>query len=190
MTPRLLKEESLVTWLAPSPGTELQVESLTLRLRGIAPSRREVGNELLSFRVMLVEDFSWFRDFVRSKLEQRSELQVVCEVSDGLQAVEHAAALQPDLILLDIGLPSLNGMEVARRVRELVPNSKIIFLSQEKTAILIKEAIGLGAWGYVFKSHAEGDLLPAIDAALSGRRYVSGDPERLDVALADNSATI
>jgi DNA-binding NarL/FixJ family response regulator len=127
---------------------------------------------------MLIEDFLWFRDFVRSKLEQRPELLVICEVSDGLKAIENATKLQPDLILLDIGLPSLNGVEVARRLRDLTPKSKIIFLSQETTAVLVKEAIALGAWGYVFKSNAEGDLLPAIDAALSGRKYVSDNPKR------------
>jgi DNA-binding NarL/FixJ family response regulator len=130
---------------------------------------------------MLIEDFLWFRDFVRSKLEQRPELLVICEVSDGLKAIENATKLQPDLILLDIGLPSLNGVEVARRLRELAPKSKIIFLSQETTAIFVKEAIALGAWGYVYKSHAESDLLPAIDAALCGRRFVSGDPKPSDL---------
>jgi DNA-binding NarL/FixJ family response regulator len=145
---------------------------------------------LLSCRVMLVEDFLWFRDFVRSKLELCPELLLIGEASDGLKAVEDATSLQPDLILLDIGLPSLNGIEVARQLRELAPKSKIIFLSQETSAVLVKEAIALGAWGYVFKSHAEGDLLPAIDAALSGRRYVSSNPQRGDVPHGDDSDRI
>jgi DNA-binding NarL/FixJ family response regulator len=89
-----------------------------------------------------------------------------------------------------MGLPSLNGMEVARRLRDLVPKSKIIFLSQETSAVVVREAIALGAWGYVFKSHAERDLLPAIDAALSGSRYVSGDPSRGDVLEGDDSDRI
>jgi DNA-binding NarL/FixJ family response regulator len=139
---------------------------------------------------MLVEDFLWFRNFVRSKLDQSPELPIICEVSDGLEAVESATALQPDLILLDIGLPSLNGMEVARQLRSLAPKSKIIFMSQETSAVLIKEAIALGAWGYVFKSQAETDLLPAIDAALSGRRYVSGDPKCVAVPHGDTSDRI
>jgi DNA-binding NarL/FixJ family response regulator len=136
---------------------------------------------------MLVEDFLWFRNFVRSKLDQRPGLPIICEVSDGLEAVENATALQPDLILLDIGLPSLNGIEVARQLRDLAPKSKIIFLSQETSAVLMKEAIALGAWGYVFKSQAESDLLPAIDAALSGRRYVSGAPKCVAVPHGDAS---
>ncbi len=115
-----------------------------------------------------------FRNFVCSKLKQRPELQVICEVSDGLEAVQKAEELQPDLILLDIGLPTLNGIEVARRVRELAPKSKIIFLSQETSPDFVKHALVLGALGYIFKTHAEGDLLMAIDAILSGRLFVSG----------------
>jgi len=122
---------------------------------------------------MVVEDFLSFRKFVCSKLEQRPELQVICEVSDGLEAVQKAEELQPDLILLDIGLPTLNGIEVARRLRDLAPKSKIIFLSQETSADFLQGAASLGAWGYVFKTHAEGDLLEAIDDVLSGKRFVS-----------------
>lgn len=122
---------------------------------------------------MVVEDFLSFRKFVCSKLKQRPELQVICEVSDGLEAVQKAEELQPDLILLDVGLPTLNGIEVARRVRELAPKSKIIFLSQETSPDFVKHALVLGALGYIFKTHAEGDLLAAIDAVLSGRLFVS-----------------
>jgi DNA-binding NarL/FixJ family response regulator len=122
---------------------------------------------------MVVEDFHLFRRFVRSKLEQRPELWVICEVSDGLHAVQRAVELQPNLILLDIGLPTLNGLEAARLIRGLAPESKIIFSSQETSADIVQEAMRLGAWGYVFKTHAEAHLLLAIDAVLSGKRYVS-----------------
>jgi DNA-binding NarL/FixJ family response regulator len=122
---------------------------------------------------MVVEDFQLFRRFVCSKLEQRSELRVVCEVSDGLEAVQKAEELKPDLILLDIGLPTLNGIEAARRIRDLVPESKIIFASQETSTEIVQAAMRLGAWGYVFKTYAEGDLLLAIDAVLSGKQFVS-----------------
>jgi DNA-binding NarL/FixJ family response regulator len=122
---------------------------------------------------MVVEDFQLFRRFVCSKLEQRSELRVVCEVSDGLEAVQKAEELKPDLILLDIGLPTLNGIEAARRIRDLVPESKIIFASQETSTEIVQAAMRLGVWGYVFKTHAEDDLLLAIDAVLSGKQFVS-----------------
>jgi len=122
---------------------------------------------------MVVEDFQSFRRFVCSKLGQKPEVQVICEVSDGLEAVQKAEELKPDLILLDIGLPTLNGIEAARRIRGLVPESKIIFSTQETDADVVQEAMRLGAWTYVFKTHAEGDLIPAIDAVLSGKRFVS-----------------
>ncbi len=122
---------------------------------------------------MVVEDFQSFRRFVCSKLEQRPELRVVCEVSDGLEAVQKAEELKPDLILLDIGLPTLNGLEAARRIRGFAPESKIIFSTQETSADIIQEAMMLGASGYVYKTHADGHLLPAIDAVLSGRQFVS-----------------
>ena len=126
------------------------------------------------FRVLVVEDFQSFRRFICSKLGQKPELRVICEVSDGLEAVQKAEEMKPDLILLDIGLPTLNGIEAARRIRELVPESKIIFSTQETSADVVQEAMRLGAWGYVFKTDAERDLFPAIDAVLSGTRFVSG----------------
>ena len=98
-----------------------------------------------SVRVLVVEDFEPFRRFIASTLQERPELQVICEVSDGLEAVQKAQELQPDLIVLDIGLPALNGIEAARRIRQLSPESKILFLSQESSVDAVQEALGL--WG-------------------------------------------
>jgi DNA-binding NarL/FixJ family response regulator len=122
---------------------------------------------------MVVEDSPFFRRLVCSKLEQRPELRVVCEVSDGLDAVQRAADLKPDLVLLDIHLPTLNGIEAARRIRALAPDSKVIFVSQETSADFVQEGMRLGAWGYIFKADAARHLLPTIDAVLSGERFVS-----------------
>ena len=124
-------------------------------------------------RVLVVEDFAPFRQFICSTLEKRPELQVVCEVSDGLQAVQEAEKLKPDLILLDVGLPTLNGIEAARQIRKLVPESKIIFVSQESSADVVQEALSVGAWGYVVKTKAASDLLPAIEAVILGEHFVS-----------------
>ena len=81
--------------------------------------------------------------------------------------------MKPDLILLDIGLPKLNGLEAARRIRQLSPESKILFLSQESSADVVQEALRLGALGYVVKGHAQSDLLPAVEAVLRGERFIS-----------------
>ena len=96
---------------------------------------------------------------------------MICGVSNGLEAVQKAQELKPDLILMDIGLPGLNGMEAARRIRTLAPNSKIIFLTQESSPELVREAVSLGASGYVFKSKAETDLLIAVDSVLQGKQF-------------------
>jgi CheY-like chemotaxis protein len=92
---------------------------------------------------------------------------------DGLEAVQKAQQLQPDLILLDIGLPALNGIEAARRIRELSPKSKILFLSENRSWDIAEEALRTGAGGYVVKSDAAGELLPAVEAVLKGKRFVS-----------------
>ena len=124
-------------------------------------------------RVLVVEDFAPFRRIICSALEKRPDLQVVCEVPDGLQAVQEAEKLKPDLILLDIGLPTLNGIEAARQIRNLAPESKIIFVSQESSADVVQEALSVGAWGYVVKTRAGNDLLAAVEAVLAGKQFVS-----------------
>jgi DNA-binding NarL/FixJ family response regulator len=99
-------------------------------------------------------------------LQARPELQVIGEVSDGLEGVRKAQELHPDLILLDIGLPGLNGIEVARRIRRFSPKSKILFVSQESSADVVQQAFSLGACGYVVKMDAGRELLAAVDAVL------------------------
>ena len=126
-----------------------------------------------SIRVLAVDDFEPFRVWVRSTLEQLPALQVIGEAWDGMEAVQKAAALLPDLILLDIGLPTLNGIEAARRIRRLSPASQILFVTQNISADLAEEALRLGAAGYVVKSDAASDLLPAVEAVLAGRQFVS-----------------
>jgi len=125
------------------------------------------------FRILIVDDFEPFRRLVCSILEGRAEFRVIDQASDGLQALQKAEEQQPDLILLDIGLPVLNGMMVARRVRKLAPASKILFLTQESSPEVVREGLGLGALGYVYKPRAHSDLLPAIEAALKGTQFVS-----------------
>ena len=126
----------------------------------------------LTLSVLLVDDFVQFRAAVSTLLRKKPELQIVAEASDGIEAVEQSRQLQPDLILLDIGLPKLNGIAAAQQIREVAPQSKIIFVTQETSADIMKEAIGLGVMGYVVKTKVESELLKAIDLVLEGKQFI------------------
>lgn len=107
-------------------------------------------------------------------LLKTAALQIVGEASDGLEAVRQAEQMQPDLILLDIGLPELNGIAAARQIRTASPRSKIIIVSQERDPDLVQEAFNVGAVGYVVKTKVATKLLIAVDAALEGKQFVTG----------------
>jgi DNA-binding NarL/FixJ family response regulator len=130
-----------------------------------------------SVRILTVEDYEPYRRFVSSALQPEPELQIVWEATNGAEAVQKAEELKPDLILLDVGLPTLNGLEAARLICKVCPASKIIFLSQESSAEVVKEAFSLGASGYVEKTHAGSELLVAVKAVLQGRQFVSAGLE-------------
>jgi DNA-binding NarL/FixJ family response regulator len=116
----------------------------------------------------VVDDYEPWRRVISQTLRKQPELQIICEVSDGLEAVQKGEELKPDLILLDIGLPSLDGIEAARRLRRLSPKSKILFVSQWSSADLVQGAIDAGAQGYVAKVDAVSKLLTVVNAVLRG----------------------
>ena len=124
-------------------------------------------------RVLVVDDFEPWCDLVCSTLEKLPELRIVSRALDGLEAVHKAQELQPDLILLDMGLPTMNGIEAARRIREVSPTSKILFVSENRSVDVAEEALSTGADGYVVKSAAASELLPAVEAVLQGKKFVS-----------------
>jgi len=128
---------------------------------------------LASIRILLVDDHRNWRNQVRLLLQKRPKWQVLSEASDGSEAIQMAEELKPDLVLLEIGLPNLNGIETARRIRQLSPNSKIIFLSADNSLDVVRVALSTGAEGYVYKARAQSDLLPAIDSVLRGMQFVS-----------------
>jgi DNA-binding NarL/FixJ family response regulator len=142
-----------------------------------------------SLRVLVVEDYEPFRRFVASILQKQQALQIICEVSDGLEAVQKAKELQPDLILLDIGLPTLNGIEAGRQIRKLSPKSKIVFVSQESSADVVREALGTGACGYVLKTDAGSELLTAVDTVLRGEQFVGSRFAGRDFSGASDAGT-
>jgi DNA-binding NarL/FixJ family response regulator len=126
-----------------------------------------------SIRVLVVDDSEAFRRFVCSTVQGIPDMQIISEVSDGLEAVRKAEELQPDLITLDIGLPNLNGIEAARQIRKLSPESKILFISQESSIDVVFETLSLGARGYVMKSDPGTELVTAVKAVLRDERFVS-----------------
>jgi CheY-like chemotaxis protein len=127
----------------------------------------------LSATILLVDDNAPWRSRVRSILSGQLGLQVIDEASDGLGAIRKAAELKPDLILLNIGLPTVHGLEAAKWISEAAPTTKILFLTQDNQPDLVRAALSNGARGYVLKSDAINELLPAIEAVLAGRRFVS-----------------
>ena len=129
--------------------------------------------ETSTVHVLVVDDNESFRRFVCSMLGQKPESRVIGEAVDGLEAVQKAEELRPDLILLDIGMPILNGIEAARRICKLSPESKILFVSQESSADVVEEAFRLGALGYIAKTDVGSELLTAVNAVLRGKTFAS-----------------
>ena len=125
-----------------------------------------------SVRILVVDDYEPFRRFICSTMEQRLGLQVIGEASDGLDAVQKSQELQPDLIVLDLGLPKLNGIEVAVQICKLSPETKILIVSQECSTDVAQEAFSAGVLGYVVKAHAGSELLTAVEAVRHGRRFI------------------
>lgn len=124
-------------------------------------------------RVLVADDHGPWRRFIRLALLIDVELQIIAEVSDGSAAIHKAQELRPDLILLDIGLPKLNGIEAARQIRKQVAEAKIVLVTENVSPEIAEEAFRIGACGYVVKSDAGSELLLAVKAALRGEKYVS-----------------
>lgn len=128
---------------------------------------------MASVRILIVDDNESWRRMVFTLLQEQPNLLVIGEASDGLEAVQRSKQLQPDLILLDVGLPELNGIEAARQICEIAPNSKILFLSENLCREVVREAFRVGARGYVVKSDAACDLLAAVEAVIGDKQFVN-----------------
>ena len=131
-------------------------------------------------RVLVVDDFEDWRHRICQIFEDSPDLLVVRLVTDGLEAVRQARELQPDLIVLDVELPSLNGIDAARLIHDLCPTTKILFLSLTSDLDVVRAALGAGGHGYVLKAHALPELLAGARAVLDGKQFVGSGLATLD----------
>ena len=122
-------------------------------------------------RILIVDDYEPWRRYVRSILEADADLVILGESADGLDAIKRSEELQPGLVLLDIQLPSMNGLEVARQIGVVSPGSEVLFLSSTQSVEVMREALKFGS-GFVMKSDAEQDLLPIVQAICRNEPFV------------------
>lgn len=138
---------------------------------------------LRPIKILLADDHSVVRHGFRRILETQEDLQVVGEVSNGREAVEQAEALQPDLIIMDVTMPELNGIEATRRVAEVAPRTRVLALSMHRDAVYVREILRAGAKGYLLKDSSEADLISAVRAVSQGEGYLS--PAVSEAVLSD-----
>ena len=131
-------------------------------------------------RLLVVDDFRLWRECVKAHLEGCPDLHVAGFASDGLEALQKVEELQPDLVLLDINLPKLSGIQTARQILKLNPNCKIIFLTGYLHPEIVRAALEAGACGYVHKEDAPDELLASLEAVRVGKQYLSHSVMDLD----------
>jgi two-component system, NarL family, response regulator NreC len=135
------------------------------------------------FRILLADDHSVVRQGFRLILENQTDMEVVGEASNGREAVSIAESLQPDVVVMDVTMPELNGIEATRRIGELAPRSRVLALSMHKDSVYVREILRAGAKGYLLKDAAGNDLLAAVRAVARGEGYLS--PAVSDAVLTD-----
>jgi two-component system, NarL family, response regulator NreC len=138
-------------------------------------------------RILLADDHTLVRQGLRRILEEQPEWRVVGEAGNGLDAVSLAADLQPDIVILDIGMPKLNGLEAARQITKKVPEARVLILSMHADEVHITKAVEAGAAGYLVKDAADSELVNAVTATAEGKSYFS--PAAAAVLLAEYRRT-
>ncbi len=134
-------------------------------------------------RILLADDHAVVRKGFRMILDAEEDLEVVGEAANGREAVETAQSLQPDIVVMDVTMPELNGIEATRRITELLPRTRILALSMHKDAVYVREILRAGAKGYLLKDSGEGDLLKAVRVIAKGEAFLS--PAVSDAVLTD-----
>lgn len=127
----------------------------------------------MTIDILLADDHAIVRDGLRMLLESNADLRVVGMVADGRAAVNEARRLRPHLVVMDISMPELNGIEAARAIVEALPDTRVLFLSMESSPEHVYRALQSGARGYLLKHSAAAELVTAVRAVRAGRRYLS-----------------
>ena len=131
-------------------------------------------------RVLVVEDHEPFRRALCGLLRQRPDVQIVGEADDGIDAIRQAEALRPDVVMLDIGLPTVSGIEVGDRIRASMPDARLMFVTNESSLDIVEHVYKRGAHGFVYKPRAQRDVLRVFESIVRGSRFVSGGLERVE----------
>jgi DNA-binding NarL/FixJ family response regulator len=127
----------------------------------------------LALRILLVDDFPAVRRGVKHLVESNQEWEIVAEACDGQEGLREVVRLRPDIAVVDIGMPRMNGLDLTRAVRNSVPNTKVLILTEYSSQQMMREARDAGADGYVIKSYAGSELLAAIQALSEERSFFS-----------------
>ncbi len=131
----------------------------------------------MAIRILIVDDHPVVRHGLRNLLEAQPGWEVVGEASDGLEALQKADLLNPDVVLLDVSMPKMNGLEACRLIRKNIPASEILIVTQHDSPQMMREALEAGARGYIVKSNAGRDLVSAVEAVSQHRSFtLAGSP--------------
>ncbi|HYZ86041.1 MAG TPA: response regulator transcription factor [Bryobacteraceae bacterium] len=140
-------------------------------------------NAVKKIRILLADDHAVVRSGFRMLLSAEPDFEVVGESADGLDAVQKATALEPDVVVMDVTMPNLNGIEATRRLAAEAPRARVLALSMHKDAVYVREILRAGARGYLLKDSKEGDLINAVRALSRGEGFIS--PAVSDAVLSD-----
>jgi len=149
----------------------LNLEMMAHR-RGLASPPQGIGS-FLTLRILLVDDFPAVRQGLKHLVEMNEAWEVVAEAGDGQEGLQEAERLQPDVAVVDIGMPRMNGLELTRAIQKSAPKTKVLILTEQNSQHMMQEARNAGADGYVIKSHAGSELLPALEAFSEERPFFS-----------------